>query len=500
MMRLLRTPLCSTFVGARVAGLSALRRKIVVLSGACLVVLAYHGMGQAAEDAAPDASGEPAAAAVSYYRQVRPLLQRHCSGCHQPAKAGGKLVMMSAAQLLTGGERGPSVVAGQPDSSVLVQVISGEKPEMPIGADPLPKAQIELIRQWISQGAQDDTPAAARDTISADHPPEYTTPPVITALAYSPDNQWLAVSGYREVVLHRLDMPSDPVRLVGRSPRINAIRFSGDGGLMAVIGGAPALFGEVQFWKPAEKVLAQSVTLSFDTLFGGSFNATNDLFAFGSFDNKVRVVQVADGKVSMSMDAHTDLVFDACFSLQQDHVISVSRDMSMKLTELKTGQFIDNITSITPGALKGGLMTVVRHPKEDQVLIGGSDGEPKLYKIFRTQARQIGDDFNKIRAYPKFEGRVVSVQFNSDGSQFVAGSSNATTGAARIYNTNDGTVAHELPQLKQGVFAVAFRPDGQQVATGGLDGTVRLYSAQTGQLEREFVPVPLSQSVADRQP
>jgi mono/diheme cytochrome c family protein len=38
-----------------------------------------------------EATAQDAEKPVSYYRQVRPLLQRQCSGCHQPAKSGGNL-------------------------------------------------------------------------------------------------------------------------------------------------------------------------------------------------------------------------------------------------------------------------------------------------------------------------------------------------------------------------------------------------------------------------
>ncbi|HET6424087.1 MAG TPA: c-type cytochrome domain-containing protein [Planctomycetaceae bacterium] len=435
---------------------------------------------------------------VSFYRQVRPLLQRQCSGCHQPAKAGGNLNLTDFAAFQKGGENGAGFVAGKPDDSLLIQYVIGDKPEMPRGADPLKPEQIAMLKRWIAEGAKDDTPTSARDTVTADHPPVYSTSPVIAALSYSPDSQLLAVGGYHETLLHQADGTGLIARLVGRSPKITSVRFSPDGKTLAVLGGAPALFGEAQLWDVAEKKLKQSVAISFDTLFGASFSDDSSQLAFGSFDNKARVLTVADGKVIMSMDAHSDLVFDTTFSLKNDHLISVSRDMSMKLTEIKTAQFIDNITSITPGALKGGLMAVQRHPKEEQVLIGGADGEPKLYKIFRTQARQIGDDFNKLRAYPKMNGRIYSLQFNADGSQFVVGASDATTGSARIYKTDDGTMLHELPGHKAGVFAVAFRPDGKQVATGGLDGVVRLFDVATGQLAKEFSPVTITPSVATK--
>ena len=69
----------------------------------------------------------------------------------------------------------------------------------------------------------------------------------------------------------------------------------------------------------------------------------------------------------------------------------------MKLMKVDAQQFIDNITSITPGALKGGLISIDRHPGKDELLIGGADGTPKIYRMFRQKARKIGDDFNRIR-------------------------------------------------------------------------------------------------------
>ena len=42
------------------------------------------------------------------------------------------------------------------------------------------------------------------------------------------------------------------------------------------------------------------------------------------------------------------------------------------------------------------------------------------------------------------------------------------------------------------VFALAFHPNGQQIATGGFDGTVRIFNTTSGELVKAFVPVPIS--------
>src|SRR5262245_12974773 len=70
----------------------------------------------AARPAAPAAADDPPA--VSYYKDVRPILQQHCNGCHQPAKPQGGYVTTGHADLLKSGERGkPGVVVGKPAAS-----------------------------------------------------------------------------------------------------------------------------------------------------------------------------------------------------------------------------------------------------------------------------------------------------------------------------------------------------------------------------------------------
>ena len=231
-------------------------------------------------------------------------------------------------------------------------------------------------------------------------------------------------------------------------------------------------------------------------MFGGRFSDDGTLFAFGGADNSARILRVADAEQVLKFDAHADWVLGTAFSVDKKHMITISRDRSMKLSIVENGQFVDNITSITPGALKGGLMALRRHPKKDELLIGGSDGEPKLYKMIRTQARQIGDDFNRLRSYPAMSGRIFALDFNADGSKFVAGASTGNSGTARIYSTDDGKLLLELGGHGRGVFAVAFAPDGKHVVTGGFEGQVRIFDAESGKLEKEFIPVGVTPVVA----
>jgi WD40 repeat protein/mono/diheme cytochrome c family protein len=463
------------------------------LTGLLGMNLVVHAQDSTAKKAAPET--------VSYYKDVRPVFQQHCQGCHQPAKAQGGFIMTAHSDLLKKGDHDePGIVPGAPERSMIVKQITprgAKPPAMPRGKTPLLPREIDLIVRWIKQGAKDDTPASARDVVvDMEHPPVYKLPPVINALSYSPDGSLLAVSGYHEILLHKSDGSGLLARLVGVSERIQSLAFSPDGQWLAATGGNPGRFGEVQIWDVQRRKLKLSLPVTFDTVYGASWSPDGKKLAFGCPDNSLRAIDAATGKQVLFQGGHDDWVLETVFSKDASHLVSVSRDMSMKLTEVATQRLVDNITSITPGALKGGLMSVDRHPTKDELLIGGSDGTPKIYQMYRTKARQIGDDFNLIRKFPSLPGRVFCVRYNKDGSRIIAGSSYNGHGEVRIFQSADGKQVAQLEKIKGGIYAVSFRPDGKQVASAGFDGIVCLHNPDNGKLVREFVPVPISRPVA----
>src|SRR5688572_1327632 len=150
------------------------------------------------------AAAVPATGTVSYYKQVRPIFQARCQGCHQGVKISGGYLMTDFAKLVAGGASNrAAIVPGQPGKSHLVELITpqGGTAKMPQGSDPLKPAEIALITRWIAQGARDDTTTFEKARFDMAHPPVYTRPPIITSLDYSPDGKLLAVAGFNEVLL-----------------------------------------------------------------------------------------------------------------------------------------------------------------------------------------------------------------------------------------------------------------------------------------------------------
>ena len=54
------------------------------------------------------------AAETSYFRDVRPILNRSCTSCHQPAVKSSGLDLTTYAGFQAGGKRGPAFVSGSP--------------------------------------------------------------------------------------------------------------------------------------------------------------------------------------------------------------------------------------------------------------------------------------------------------------------------------------------------------------------------------------------------
>lgn len=103
-----------------------------------------------------------AAGAVSFEKDVRPILKAHCFHCHgEEEELGGGLDLRLKRLMLTGGESGPAIVAGQPDGSLLVDYLtSGLMPPEDVAVRPT-EDEITTIVNWIASGAAVEGPEPA---------------------------------------------------------------------------------------------------------------------------------------------------------------------------------------------------------------------------------------------------------------------------------------------------------------------------------------------------
>ena len=99
---------------------------------------------------------------ASFARDVNPILQKNCSGCHA---AGGKGYLASGfsvesyASVMKGTKFGAVILPGSSISSTLGRLIDHKADpsiNMPQGQPRLPKENVEIIAAWIDQGAKNN--------------------------------------------------------------------------------------------------------------------------------------------------------------------------------------------------------------------------------------------------------------------------------------------------------------------------------------------------------
>ncbi|MBW3538794.1 MAG: PSD1 and planctomycete cytochrome C domain-containing protein, partial [Planctomycetes bacterium] len=124
-------------------------------AGTLFVALAIAAASLRADEGGSEAASS-GAKKVNFAAEVAPLFAKHCQDCHGPELQEGQLRLDAKASVFRGGVSGAAVVAGKSRNSLLVRRLlgAGDEPRMPLDADPLTQAEIELIRAWIDQGAE----------------------------------------------------------------------------------------------------------------------------------------------------------------------------------------------------------------------------------------------------------------------------------------------------------------------------------------------------------
>jgi mono/diheme cytochrome c family protein len=436
----------------------------------------------------------PAAEKVSYRNDVQPIFKRHCLGCHSSTKAKGKLNLETVAAMRKGGRTGPLFVAGKPDDSLLIEVVSGPEPSMPQKQPPLSMDKIDMLRKWIQAGAPDDSPTD-KPRIEIKAPIVYRFAPAVTSVALSGDGKHVAAACRSEVVLIDVEGHSPPRRVVTASDLLTHVEFSPDGKLLATAGGTPGQYGEVRFLDPTNGKLLSARRVGKDTLFRGNFAPDGKAIALGGADGAIHVVPVDSKQPIRRFELHSDWILSVAYTPDGKMLVTGGRDKATKVANAQSGELLrtldnspelisavaaDNLFALSAGRARTLIAYEFKIALQGIQLTGGGN-----------DARPINRRDQYARPLEGQPGEVHTLAVSGD-RKLVAVAGNF--GEVRVYQIANRQRVALINKVPAPVYSVALNANGSRLALGSKSGLVQIYELPSGKLLKSLVPVPVTVS------
>ncbi|MDA0587004.1 MAG: hypothetical protein O2820_03595 [Planctomycetota bacterium] len=449
-----------------------------------------------------------AAVEVSFMRDVAPILNRRCTGCHGSRKTEGDYRLHSFKNLKTAGESDETpVVPGKPGESELFRrlIETDEELRMPQLDDALSVQEITIVRNWIEQGAKfdgSDEEASFRSIMPPrEHPasPEkYRRPVPIYALAFSPDGSELAVGGYHEVTVWNPEAGT-LIGRIGKLPeRIQALSFSRDGSRLLVAGGSPGDYGEVCLVDLKTGMRSLVLGTFEDIVLDATFSPDESVIAAGSADRSVRAWNAIDGKLLWSSSVHSDWVTGVSISHDGRFVASSSRDFTVKTHDAKTGALFTTYNGHQRqyGQFTGRFRIYDVEFAEESPL-AFSAGEGNAVRVWEVEkARLENGTAGDMEARFAKKGHTRYIDYGPQktvyavcvrgGSVFLA----AGDGSVSQFEAETGNRVRDYSGHTDWVFAVDAHSKTNRLASGAFDGEVRVWNTTNGESVSAFKASP----------
>jgi hypothetical protein len=142
---------------ARLSLAKQLMRRGIILNWLAMAGLAMHAHAATSDDAQR-----------LWSAHVLPVLAENCFKCHGNIETKSGLSVMTPAEVLKGGDNGPSVVPGKPEKSLLYKyVLPDADPHMPPKGRALTIEETAVIKRWIEKLSPAAAQAATNESLAA---------------------------------------------------------------------------------------------------------------------------------------------------------------------------------------------------------------------------------------------------------------------------------------------------------------------------------------------
>ncbi|MCS7467998.1 hypothetical protein NZK35_15190 [Stieleria sp. ICT_E10.1] len=434
----------------------------------------------------------PAAEPADFQRDVFPILEKYCVGCHNADDPQGGLVMEDFVGLMKGGETGLAITPGVPASSRLLMMVRGEvDPVMPpddaAGPD---ERELEILTRWIEQGAvgpQGELPVKRElRTPSIKPSPGLVAP--ITAIARAPDGRTTARASYGRIEIQHAagDRDSNLTTEISDDQlgKINSLAFSSDSTRLLVASGLTGAYGRAAIYATESGTLIREFVGHKDTLYAAVFSPDDAMLATAGYDRTIVLWNANSGDLVRRLTGHNGAIFDLAFAPDGTVLVSACADETVKVWNVEQGIRLDTLSQP-----EGEVFAVAVTHDGRHIVAVSADNRLRAWRLRSTRTPRI----NPLVA-TRFmdETPIVNFAIAPDDQSLVAISE---SGSVKRVRTSDWQPVASLESLPESGTDLFITTDSRQVVISMMNGQVvsrplpPIESLNTSRSEDELQPV-----------
>jgi WD40 repeat protein/transcriptional regulator with XRE-family HTH domain len=289
----------------------------------------------------------------------------------------------------------------------------------------------------------------------------------VLSAAYSPDGARLATIGDDgTVILWDTTTGEELLRLQGTTEpnefvTTKRVAYSPDGKLLIATNK-----NQVKIYDPVSGNLVKTLDGHQTDVTAIAISADGRLIASGALDGSAIIWDADSGRSLFQLSAHTDPIENLTFSRDGKWLVTSGDDAAMRIWDTSNGNLLQEYADFS-----GVVFGVTFSPAGGRFAV--SDGTIHVWQFsVNTTDGQTAISKQELFTIPD----AASDTFSPDGSLLAGISGNVI----KIWDAATGREALTLNGHTDWVMGLAFSPDGTQLASVSMDGTVKIWSLLPG--------------------